>query len=267
MIEFMFINPVAFEVGPLQVHWYGLAYFSGLLGAILLGRFRARISDTVITVPMVTDIVVYAAFGAILGGRLGYVLFYNLSYFATNPIDIFKIWEGGMSFHGGLFGVVVGLWLYARRHDFSFFQLSDFVAPLCAVGLFFGRIANFINQELWGRPTSAPWGIVFPNDANQIARHPSQLYEAFLEGLLLFSILWIYSSKPRTTGSISGLFLLCYGLFRFLVEFVREPDHGIGFIMANWVTMGQLLSLPLIILGTYILIWSRKNNPQNSVGA
>ena len=259
MITFPVIDPVAFEIGPLRVHWYGLAYLAGLFGAVILGKYRADQMKSPISRVMVTDIVVHAAFGAIIGGRLGYALFYDLGHMLDSPLDIIKIWEGGMSFHGGLAGALVGLWLYAYRKHFAFFQVTDFVAPLIAVGLFFGRIANFVNQELWGRPTDLPWGIVFPLDPDQLSRHPSQLYEAALEGLLLFAILWLYSREPRKVGAVSGLFLVCYGTFRFLVEFVREPDIGLGFIIANWVTMGQLLSTPLIIAGIAIWVAANRN--------
>ena len=266
MIPFPVIDPVAFEIGPLRVHWYGLAYLAGLFGAVILGKYRADQMKSPISRVMVTDIVVHAAFGAIIGGRLGYALFYDLGHMLASPLDIVKIWEGGMSFHGGFAGALVGLWLYAYRKHLAFFQVTDFVAPLIAVGLFFGRIANFVNQELWGRPTDLPWGIVFPFDPDQLARHPSQLYEAALEGLLLFTILWLYSREPRKVGAVSGLFLVCYGTFRFLVEFVREPDVGLGFIIANWVTMGQLLSTPLIIAGIAIWVAANRNyfNPKVS---
>ncbi len=260
MIAYPSIDPVAIEFGPLQIRWYGLAYAAGILLAWYLGQIRARKGNAPISAPQVTDLILYVAFGAIVGGRVGYTLFYDFSHFVFNPLDVFKLWQGGMSFHGGLLGAIAGIWIYSRSKRIEFLNLSDFLSPLCTIGLFFGRLANFINQELWGRESSLPIAMVFPNDPLQLTRHPSQLYEAALEGILLFLILWIYSVKPRAVGAVSGLFLLCYGVFRFLVEFFREPDVGIGFVFANWVTMGQILSLPLIVAGLWLLYFSYKKS-------
>jgi len=202
----------------------------------------------------VADVLFYIAIGVILGGRLGYVLFYNPGYYLDNPLEIPQLWSGGMSFHGGLLGVIAAMAWYGRKTGRRFFEVADFVAPLTPLGLLAGRIGNFINQELWGRPTDLPWGMVFPaTDSSGVPRHPSMLYEAMLEGVVLFVVLWWYSRRPRQTGRVSGLFLACYGAFRFVVELVREPDPHIGYLMLEWVTMGQVLSLPMLILGLALL--------------
>ncbi len=240
------IDPVALSLGPLQIHWYGLMYLFGFLGAWLLGRARAEQNGWSFT--EVEDLLFYGAIGVIVGGRLGYVLFYDLAANLAAPINVIKVWQGGMSFHGGLIGVLVSFWWFARKTNRSFFVVSDFIAPLVPIGLLTGRIGNFINSELWGKVSDVPWAIVFPN-GGPLARHPSQLYEAGLEGLALFVILWLYSAKSKPVGAISGLFLLGYGCFRFLVEFVRIPDPQYGYLAFNWLTMGQVLSLPMIIIG------------------
>ena len=253
MLTFPEIDPVALDLGFFQVRWYGIAYAIGILAAILLGRIRAKATTNALQKENVIDLVLYVALGAILGGRLGFILFYQFGHYVDNPIDVLKVWQGGMSFHGGLLGAFVGGWMFSRRSGIPLLQLADFTAPLCAVGLFFGRIANFINQELWGRASDVSWAMVFPADPLGLARHPSQLYEAALEGLVLFIVLWVYSARPRPTGAVTGLFLAGYGLFRFAVEFFREPDAELGFIVSDWGTMGQMLSLPLIIGGLVLL--------------
>ncbi len=258
MITYPNIDPIAFELGPIEIRWYGLAYAVGILAAWYLGQLRAAKGNAPISKPQVTDLVLYVAIAAILGGRIGYLLFYHVSHFLYDPLSLFRIWEGGMSFHGGVLGAILGVWIYGRLKHVEFLKLTDFLSPLCTIGLFFGRVANFINQELWGRETSLPIGMIFPNDPFRLVRHPSQLYEAALEGALLFVILWFYSAKPRAAGLVSGLFLGCYGLFRFLVEFVREPDVGIGFVISGWITMGQLLSFPLIIVGLWLIYRANK---------
>ncbi len=247
------IDPVALKLGPLSVHWYGLAYLVGIVSAILLGRIRARQPHSPIPRPVVLDLVLYCALGAIIGGRLGYAFFYHFSEYVTNPIEILKVWEGGMSFHGGLLGAIFGVWAFGKKLSIPLLRLTDFLSPFCAIGLFFGRIANFVNQELWGRPTEVAWAVVFPADPLQLARHPSQLYEAALEGVLLFLILWIYSARPRATGAVSGVFLIGYGAFRILVEFFREPDAVPGFVISDWGTMGHILSLPVLLAGIALL--------------
>lgn len=204
--------------------------------------------------------VFFATLGIIVGGRLGSVLFYNLPYYLDHPIDIFKINQGGMSFHGGLIGALLAMLWFARKTNSGFFNVIDFIAPVVPIGLGCGRIGNFVNGELWGTPSALPWAMIFPDPrAGGIARHPSQLYEALLEGLLLFVILWLYSSKPRPMMAVSGLFLLGYGVFRFGVEFVRVPDAHIGNLAFGWVTMGQVLSFPMIILGIISMVWAYKN--------
>ena len=239
-----------FELGPLKVHWYGMMYLIGFLSAWWLGVRRSTQEDSPWDEEQVGDLIFYAAIGVILGGRFGYILFYDLAAYLQNPLDIFKIWQGGMSFHGGLIGVLVSLWLFARKLGYTFFQVTDFVAPLVPIGLGAGRVGNFINGELWGRETDVAWGMVFSKtDPLLLVRHPSQLYEALLEGVLLFLLLWLYSSKPRPLMAVSALFLIGYGLFRSFVELFRVPDAHIGYLAFEWLTMGQLLSLPMVLIG------------------
>jgi len=255
------INPIALDLGPLQIHWYGLMYLIGFAAAWWLGVRRARLPNSGWNEEQVSDLIFWGAMGVVLGGRMGYVLFYHLDRFVQDPLWLFAVWEGGMSFHGGLLGVIVAMYLFGRKHGKSLFTMTDFVAPLVPIGLGAGRIGNFIGGELWGRVTDVSWGVVFPH-AGSLPRHPSQLYEAFLEGLVLFAILWWFSSKPRPKMAVSGLFLILYGLFRSLVEFVREPDAHLQFIAFEWLTMGQLLSLPMIILGLllFFVAYVKKNN-------
>ncbi len=255
MLTYPEIDPVLLSIGPLKIHWYGMMYLLGFSSAWLLGIWRVKKSKDW-DKEQVGDLILYGALGAVLGGRVGYILFYKLEDYLAQPLDIFRVWEGGMSFHGGLLGVLVAVWLFGRKTRKSFFEVSDFVAPLVPIGLFFGRIGNFINQELWGRVTDVSWGMVFPL-AGILPRHPSQIYEAMLEGLVLFAILWIYSAVSRPAGRVSGLFLVLYGLFRFVVEFTREPDAYLGFIALDWMTMGQVLSLPMIVAGLFIMWLSR----------
>jgi phosphatidylglycerol:prolipoprotein diacylglycerol transferase len=254
-------DPVAFSLGPLQVRWYGLMYLLGFVAGWLLGRYRAARPASGWTREQVDDLVFFIALGVILGGRIGYVVFYNFAAFLDNPLMLFKVWEGGMSFHGGLLGVLLAMGVYARKVKKGYFEVTDFIAPLITPGLFFGRIGNFINGELWGRVSDVPWAMVFHTPgAGPLPRHPSQLYQAALEGVALFLILWFYSAKPRPTMAVSGLFLLCYGIFRFAVEFVREPDAHIGYLAFGWLTMGQLLSLPMILFGVVFLVWAYRQH-------
>jgi len=244
------IDPVAFSIGPVSVHWYGLMYLAGFAGGYTLGVLRAKRPGSGWHPEEVADVLFYIALGVILGGRLGYVLFYNPAYYFAHPMEIAQLWDGGMSFHGGLLGVVAAMAWFARKTGRSFFHVADFVAPLTPLGLLAGRIGNFINQELWGRASDLPWAMVFPaTDPDRVPRHPSMLYEAFLEGVVLFVVLWVYSSRPRRAGRVSGLFLMCYGVFRFAVEFVRQPDPHIGHLALGWLTMGQALSIPMLLLG------------------
>jgi phosphatidylglycerol---prolipoprotein diacylglyceryl transferase len=243
-------DPVALQLGPVAIHWlmYLIAFYLGWW----LATRRARAPGSGWTPQQMTDLLFYVVLGVILGGRIGYVLFYGFEWFVENPLTLFKIWEGGMSFHGGLLGVLAAYAVYARLNGRRFFEVADFLAPLYPIGLFLGRIGNFINAELWGRPTDLPWGMLFPN-AGPEPRHPSQLYEAGLEGLLLFAILWWYSARPRPRMAVSALFVLLYGLFRFAVEFAREPDAHLGYLAFGWLTMGMLLCLPMILIGAGVL--------------
>lgn len=252
-------DPVAFELGPLQVHWYGLMYLLGFAAGWLGARARASRPFSPVSPAQVDDLVFFAALGVIVGGRLGYMLFYNLEVFLANPLTVFAVWDGGMSFHGGLLGVAAAMWLFKRKVRQPFFAVTDFLAPWVPPGLGFGRIGNFINGELWGARTDpeAPWAVI----VNGVARHPSQLYEAFLEGVVLFAVLWVYSARPRPLMAVSGLFLLLYGVFRFAVELVRLPDPGIGYLAFGWVTMGQLLSLPMIVFGAVLVILAYRRGP------
>lgn len=254
MLNYPAIDPVAISLGPLQIHWYGLMYVVGFVAAWFLGRRRA--SRIGLTHDDIGDLLFYCAVGVVLGGRLGYALFYGMGQWLADPLWIFRVWDGGMSFHGGLAGVLLASFLFARKKGLAFFTLTDFVAPLVPIGLGAGRIGNFINRELPGRVTELPWGMPFPGMGPE-PRHPSALYEALLEGAVLFVVLWWVSARPRARGLVSGLFLLLYGAFRFSVEFVRLPDPHIGFIAFGWVTMGMLLTLPMIVFGLLLILWSR----------
>ncbi len=254
------IDPVALSLGPLKIHWYGLMYLFGFAGAWWLGNYRSKqpqYSQFGWNPQQVSDLIFYGAMGVIFGARIGYILFYNFSSYLDRPWEIFYIWKGGMSFHGGLLGVLVGMWYFKRKTGHSLLEIMDFGAPLAPIGLFFGRFGNFINQELWGKVTDAPWGMVFRN-AGPLPRHPSMLYEMLAEGLLLFTILFFYTLKPRPTGAAIGVFLLGYGIFRSLVEFVRVPDVQLGYLAFGWVTMGQVLSFPMAILGIIFLVYAYK---------
>jgi len=256
-------DPVAFQIGPVAIRWYGLMYVIGFLLFVVLGRHRARQNMLTGWRPSdVDDMLLYGVFGVILGGRLGYVLFYKPLYYVTHPLEIFAVWQGGMSFHGGLIGVLVALLLFARTRRKRWLAVTDFVAPLVPLGLACGRIGNFINGELWGRVTSGPWAMVFPQ-AGPEPRHPSQLYQFALEGVLLFVVLWVYTRRRRPMGAASGLFLLGYGVCRFVVEYAREPDSFLGYL-ALGLTMGQWLSLPMILIGAAMMLWSyrRADKPE-----
>lgn len=246
-------DPVAFSLGPLHVRWYGLMYLLGFLAGWVLGRYRAKRPNSGWTTAQVDDLVFYIALGVILGGRIGYTLFYGFDAFRHDPTTLFRIWEGGMSFHGGFLGVLLAMVLFARKYRKGFWTTIDFIAPLIAPGILFGRIGNFVNGELWGRATDLPWGMVFRQTGDGLPRHPSQLYEAALEGVALFAIVWLFSARPRPTMAVSGVFALAYGIFRFVVEFVRQPDAQLGYLALGWLTMGQVLSLPMIAVGVVLL--------------
>jgi phosphatidylglycerol:prolipoprotein diacylglycerol transferase len=275
-------DPVAIHLGPLAVHWYGLMYLTGFMLFLWLGKLRLRTLNKVragknrplsnsppqagertnvdstlksFDDKMLDDLLFYGVLGVVLGGRLGEVLFYNPAHYAAHPLEIFAVWQGGMSFHGGFLGVLAAMALFAHRKKIKWLQLMDFIAPLVPLGLGAGRIGNFINGELWGRPTDVAWGMVFPN-VDQLPRHPSQLYEFALEGLALFALLWLYSNKPRPMGAVSGLFLIGYGSFRFLAEFTRNPDDGIFGLMTFGISMGQWLSLPMVLAGIGMMVWA-----------
>lgn len=258
MLPYPQIDPVAIALGPLKIHWYGLMYLVGIGGAWLLASRRLAGFDASWSKEKLSDLVFWVAMGVILGGRLGYVLFYDLAAYIAEPLKVLRVWEGGMSFHGGLLGVMLATWLFGRRNDKGFFQLMDFIAPLVPIGLGAGRIGNFINAELWGKATDLPWAMVFPTDPQQLARHPSQLYQFALEGVALFAILWFYSRKPRPTMAVSGLFAASYGVFRFIVEFVRVPDAQLGYLAGGWLTMGQILCLPMILGGLGLIAYAYK---------
>lgn len=254
MLQYPQFDPVALSLGPIQVHWYGLTYLVGFAAGWWLGRIRSHKPWSPLNEQQVGDLLFYMALGVILGGRFGYVLFYNFDVFLADPLWLLRVWEGGMSFHGGLLGVMLAFWWYGRKTGAGFWRIADFVAPLVPVGLGAGRIGNFINGELWGKPTDVPWAMVFPQAPDSLARHPSQLYQFALEGVALFAILWWFSARPRPRMAVSGLFLIGYGVFRFLVEFVREPDPQLGYLAFDWLTMGQVLSTPMIAAGAILMI-------------
>jgi phosphatidylglycerol:prolipoprotein diacylglycerol transferase len=255
MLTYPDIEPIAFQLGPIAIHWYGLMYGIGFVGAWLLGRHYARRSWSPLKPSDMDDLVLYLALGVVLGGRMGYMLFYQTPALLEAPWVVFRIWEGGMSFHGGFLGVLAAAALFAYRRGIGYLSLTDFIAPLVPVGLATGRLGNFINGELWGRPTDLPWGMVYPPLGPE-PRHPSMLYEMLLEGVVLFILLNWVARRPRPLGALSGLFLIGYGSFRFLVEFVRLPDAHIGYLAWGWVTMGQVLSLPMIVLGLALLAYA-----------
>ena len=256
MMTYPIIDPIAFSVGPLTVHWYGIMYLAGFAAAWLVAHQRSKRAWVAVRSHQIEDLILYSAFGVIIGGRLGSALFYNFDQWLADPLWLFRLWEGGMAFHGGLLGVIAAIWLYARKIGQPFLAVADFTAPLVPIGLGLGRLGNFIGQELWGRQTDLPWGMVFPRDIEQLTRHPSQLYQAVLEGLVLFVIVFWYSRKPRPSGSVGGLFLLSYAVFRFVVEFVRMPDSHIGFDINGWMTRGQLLCIPMAAIGVLLMAFA-----------
>lgn len=277
-LQFPNFDPIAFSIGPISLHWYGAMYLFGVLGALFLANRRAKQPNSGWTKIQVENLLFWGFLGLFIGGRLGYVLFYNFPVFLDDPITLFRVWEGGMSFHGGLIGALVTIAIFAKKNKKTFMQVSDFVAPLVPIGLMFGRFGNFINGELWGRVTDSSIGMLFPSSwqadfmyaknhpqwielfnacGNLLPRHPSQLYEMLFEGIVLFIVLNLFIRKTRPTGAVSGLFLLCYGLFRFMIEFFRQPDEQLG-LFFNIISMGQILCLPMILGGILIIVYSYK---------
>lgn len=265
MLKYPEIDPILLSLGPLKIHWYGVMYLIGFVAGYLLLARRARQPGSNWTAEQANDLIFYGALGVVLGGRMGYVLFYNFSVFLSDPLSIIRVWDGGMSFHGGFLGVMIAMWIYGRVVGRKLFDILDFGAPIVPIGLGAGRIGNFIGQELWGKVSDVPWAMVFPN-AGGMPRHPSQLYQAVLEGLVLFVILWWFSSRPRPRYAVSGMFALWYGIFRFAVEFFREPDSHIGYLAFGWLTMGQVLSLPMVAVGIFLLVIAYRQ-PQPVQGA
>lgn len=253
MLAYPAIDPVAVALGPVKIHWYGLTYIAGLAFAWWFARRRSNAPHSPLKGDQIDDLIFYAAVGIVLGGRLGYALFYGTERLAADPMWLFRVWEGGMAFHGGLLGVLAAMAVFARQRGIDWGRLMDFVAPLTPVGLALGRLGNFIGQELWGRPAEVPWAMVFPNDPLGLARHPSQLYQFALEGCLLFFILLWYSRRQQPTWAVSGAFLTGYAVLRFCAEFFREPDAHIGFDALGWMTRGQLLCLPMLVAGIGLL--------------
>ncbi|OCG33205.1 prolipoprotein diacylglyceryl transferase [Gilliamella sp. Choc4-2] len=279
-LKFPNFDPIVFSIGPISLHWYGAMYLFGVLGAFYLAKRRVDKSNNQWTLQQVENLLFWGFLGLFIGGRLGYVFFYNFATFIKNPIVLFKVWEGGMSFHGGLIGAIFVIAIFAKKANKTFMQVGDFVAPLVPIGLMFGRFGNFINGELWGRVTNLPIGMLFPTSSYAdfkfvqshpewfslysklngiLPRHPSQIYEMVFEGIVLFIILNIFIRKPRPTGAVSGVFLFCYGLFRFVIEFFRQPDEQLGLFL-NIISMGQILCLPMIIGGILILLFSYRFN-------
>jgi len=281
--EFIYhsIDPVALSIAGFDIYWYSVMYLVAFGQFWLLGRIRARRDGAALNADQVGDLLFWGVIGVIAGGRIGYVLFYVFDDFLANPLMLFMIRDGGMSFHGGLIGVLVAIWAYGRSLGRSFLQMGDFVAPLIPLGLAAGRLGNYIGGELWGRLTQVPWAVIFPDSIeaggrfserlyqqyesgalDAFARHPSQIYQALLEGVALFVVIWLFSSRPRPTGAVGGAFLLGYGIFRFIAEFFREPDAHLGFIALDWMTMGQILSTPMILIGLGLLIHAyRRGHP------
>ncbi|MDF7670502.1 prolipoprotein diacylglyceryl transferase [Orbaceae bacterium ESL0721] len=280
-LRFPNFDPIAFSIGPISLHWYGAMYLFGILGALWLAKRRAKKPHSHWTTQQVENLLFWGFLGLFIGGRLGYILFYNFELFLKDPLILFAVWEGGMSFHGGLIGALITIAIFAKKNHKTFLQVSDFVAPLVPIGLMFGRFGNFINGELWGRVTSSSIGMLFPSSMHAdfmyvqshpkwyslynelhglLPRHPSQLYEMFFEGVVLFCILNLFISKQRPTGAVSGLFLLCYGLFRFIIEFFRQPDEQLG-LFFHFISMGQILCLPMILGGIALILYAYKCKP------
>lgn len=277
MHYFVDLDPVAFSIGPVSVHWYGIMYLIAFASFWFLGERRRRIGRLPVGPAAFSDLAFYGMLGVVLGGRLGYVLFYGTAELIHDPWSIVRVWDGGMSFHGGLLGVFAAVWMWARRNGLHVFDVFDFIVPIVPIGLGVGRFGNFVGGELWGRHTDVAWGMIFPNAidhggrtleqlrtmaaAGQLdaeVRHPSQLYQMLLEGFVLFAVLWFVSRIPRRRYLLTGLFALLYGVFRFAVEFVREPDRHLGYLAWDWLTMGQVLTVPLIVFGIVMIVLARR---------
>ncbi len=256
MVSFPNIDPVIVKIGPFSIRWYGVMYLIGFATSYLLVKYHVKKKKIALSMKDVDSLYLFLIFGLIIGARLGYIIFYNLSDYLKNPLEIFAIWHGGMSFHGGLIGSIVAGILFCEKFRLDFWQISDLVIVTAPIGLGLGRLGNFINGELYGRVTDVPWAMVFPGGGS-LPRHPSQLYEFFLEGVILFALLWFFKDRDLKAGIITSLFLILYGLFRFFVEFFREPDPQLGFILSPF-TMGQLLSSIMILLGAGILVYKNK---------
>jgi len=263
-LQFPVIDPIIFSIGPVSLRWYGTMYLIGFLAAMFMANKAADRSNGLWTRDQVSDLLFYSFLGVILGGRVGYVLFYQFEYFLSDPLYLFQIWQGGMSFHGGLLGVILAIFIFARKTKKNFLEVGDFVAPLVPIGLGMGRLGNFINAELWGRQTDVSWAMVFPTDPLQVPRHPSQLYEFALEGVVLFAILYIISRKTRSLGLASGAFLIGYGVFRSIVEFFREPDAHLG-LYFSFISKGQILSIPMILVGILIIYFGHLAQQKSAI--
>lgn len=262
-MEFHSIDPVILKIGPFALRWYGLMYILGFISSYLLVIYQIRKKSMNIKREFIDDLYFYLILGLITGARLGYILFYNLEFYIKNPLEVFIIWHGGMSFHGGLLGTFLAGLFFIRKRKMVFFKIADLIIPTAPIGLGLGRIGNFINGELYGKPSSLPWAMIFP-DAGVIPRHPSQLYEAFFEGLCLFLILWFYKDRKKHEGDVFSVFLILYGIFRIFCEFFREPDAQIGYIF-GFLTMGQILSFIMICLGCFIKFYISKNSLKNNI--
>lgn len=263
MLTYPNIDPIAISLGPIDIRWYGIMYVLGFLGAGWVAIYLGKKKTRPFTVDNVIDLLFYCAVGVIFGGTVGYLLFYEPERLLSDPLAIFKFWAPGRSFHGGLVGVVLAIFIYDHVYKRRFLEVGDVVSPAVPIGLGLGRLGNFFNGELWGRVTDVSWGMVFPH-AGALPRHPSQLYEFLLEGVLLFIILFTYSLKPRKEGCVTALFLMLYGVFRSIIEFFREPDPSQPFLIWGWLTKGQLLCLPMIVIGAMVWYYAQKRSHQNS---
>lgn len=253
MFVYPHIDSVAFKIGSFKVHWYGLMYLLSFVFSWFILKYRVKKFNLGWSTEKLADLLFYGALGVILGGRIGYILFYNFLFYLHHPFQMLAVWDGGMSFHGGMVGVFLGIWYWSHKYKESFYQTTDFIAPIVPVGLAAGRLGNFINGELWGRVTTMPWGMIYPQ-AGPLPRHPSEIYEFLLEGVVLFVLLWWFSSRRPPRMAVSGMFMLGYGVFRFFCEFYRQPDPQLGIVAFGWMTRGQELCIPMILIGIGLLV-------------